>query len=129
MSRQPTRRTQESQLSETEKAYLNRTLLALEGARNIQENDQATQTIFPNTGLTQATQDYLLQHNTQLILETTTTRRNPRTNNLEIIGTPIITEAIGIILQTAFGQYTVYYAYDQINNKRLGLPTDIFNDR
>ncbi|RIB09629.1 hypothetical protein C2G38_2208346 [Gigaspora rosea] len=91
MSRQPIRRTQEPQLSETEKAYLNRTLLALEGARNIQENDQATQIIFPNTGLTQATQDYL---------------RNPRTNNLEIIGTPIITEAIGILLQTAFGQYT-----------------------
>ncbi|RIB11142.1 hypothetical protein C2G38_2204240 [Gigaspora rosea] len=99
-------RTQEPQLSETEKAYLNRTLLALEGARNIQENDQATQIIFPNTGLTQATQDYLLQHHTQLILETSTTRRNPRTNNLEIIGTPIITEAIGILLQTAFGQYT-----------------------
>ncbi|RIB05272.1 hypothetical protein C2G38_2220098 [Gigaspora rosea] len=99
-------RTQEPQLLETEKAYLNRTLLALEGARNIQENDQATQIIFPNTGLTQATQDYLLQHHTQLILETSTTRRNPRTNNLEIIGTPIITEAIGILLQTAFGQYT-----------------------
>ena len=129
MSRQPIRRTQESQLSEIEKAYLNRTLLALEGAQNIQENDQATQIIFPNTGLTQATQDYLLQHHTQLILETSTTRRNPRTNNLEIIGTPIITEAIGILLQTAFGQYTVYYAYDQINNKRLGLPTDIFNAR
>ncbi|RIB00715.1 hypothetical protein C2G38_2233271 [Gigaspora rosea] len=47
-------RTQEPQLSETEKAYLNRTLLALEGARNIQENDQATQIIFLNTGLTQA---------------------------------------------------------------------------
>ncbi|RIB23163.1 hypothetical protein C2G38_2172075 [Gigaspora rosea] len=122
-------RTQEPQLSETEKAYLNRTLLALEGARNIQENDQATQIIFPNTGLTQATQDYLLQHHTQLILETSTTRRNPRTNNLEIIGTPIITETIGILLQTAFGQYTVYYAYDQISNKRLGLPTDIFNAR
>ncbi|RIB10727.1 hypothetical protein C2G38_2205336 [Gigaspora rosea] len=30
-------------------------LLALEGARNIQENDQATPIIFPNTGLTQAT--------------------------------------------------------------------------
>ena len=129
MSRQPIRRTQEPQLSETEKAYLNRTLLALEGARNIQENDQATQIIFPNTGLTQATQDYLLQHHTQLILETSTTRRNPRTNNLEIIGTAIITEAIGILFQTAFGQYTVYYAYDQINNKRLGLPTDIFNAR
>ncbi|RIB18340.1 hypothetical protein C2G38_2184875, partial [Gigaspora rosea] len=98
--------TQKPQLSETEKAYLNRTLLALEGARNIQENDQTTQIIFPNTGLTQATQDYLLQHYTQLILETLTTRRNPRTNNLEIIGTPIITEAIGILLQTAFGQYT-----------------------
>ncbi|RIB08851.1 hypothetical protein C2G38_2210518 [Gigaspora rosea] len=75
MSRQPTRRPQESQLSETEKAYLNRTLLALEGAQNIQENDQITQTIFSNTGLTQATQDYLLQHHTQLILETTPTRR------------------------------------------------------
>ncbi|RIB07767.1 hypothetical protein C2G38_2213423 [Gigaspora rosea] len=96
-------RTQEPQLSETEKAYLNRTLLALEGARNIQENDQVTQIIFPNTGLTQATQDFLLQHHTQLILETSTTRRNPRTNNLKIIGTPIITEAIGILLQTAFG--------------------------
>ncbi|RIB02658.1 hypothetical protein C2G38_2227251 [Gigaspora rosea] len=80
-------RTQEPQLSEIEKAYLNRTLLALEG-------------------LTQATQDYLLQHHTQLILETSTTRRNPRTNNLEIIGTPIITKAIGILLQKAFGQYT-----------------------
>ncbi|RIB01674.1 hypothetical protein C2G38_2230070 [Gigaspora rosea] len=56
--------------------------------------------------LTQATQDYLLQHHTQLILETSTTRRNPRTNNLEIIGTPVITEAIGILLQTAFGLYT-----------------------
>ncbi|RIB29655.1 hypothetical protein C2G38_2154722 [Gigaspora rosea] len=56
--------------------------------------------------LTQATQDYLLQHHTHLILETSTTRRNQRTNNLEIIGTPIITEAIGILLQTAFGQYT-----------------------
>ncbi|RIB21427.1 hypothetical protein C2G38_2176609 [Gigaspora rosea] len=103
MSRQPIRRTQEPQLSEIEKAYLNRTLLAL-GARNIQENDQVTQIIFPNTGLTQATQDYLLQHHTQLILETLTTRRNPRTNSLEIIGTPIITETIGILLQTAFGQ-------------------------
>ncbi|RIB22812.1 hypothetical protein C2G38_2172936, partial [Gigaspora rosea] len=82
------------------------TLLSLEGARNIQENDQATQIIFPNTGLTQATQDYLLQHYTQLILETSTTRRNQRTNNLEIIGTPIITEAIEILLQIAFGQYT-----------------------
>ncbi|RIB10062.1 hypothetical protein C2G38_2207123 [Gigaspora rosea] len=129
MSRQPTKRTQKSQLSETEKAYLNRALLALERARNIQENDQIIQIIFQNTGLTQATQDYLLQHHTQLILETSTTRRNPRTNNLEIIGTPIITEAIGILLQTAFGQYTVYYAYDQISNKRLGLPTDIFNAR
>ncbi|RIB24080.1 hypothetical protein C2G38_2169535 [Gigaspora rosea] len=99
-------RTQESQLSEAEKAYLNKTLLALEGARNIQENDQVTQIIFPNTGLTQATQDYLLQHHTQLVLETTTTRRNPKTNNLEIIGTPIITETIGILLQTAFEQYT-----------------------
>ncbi|RIB07670.1 hypothetical protein C2G38_2213763 [Gigaspora rosea] len=78
----------------------------LEGARNIQENDQITPIIFQNTELTQATQDYLLQHHTQLVLETTTTRRNPRTNNLEIIGTPLITEAIGIILQTAFGQYT-----------------------
>ncbi|RIB17364.1 hypothetical protein C2G38_2187513 [Gigaspora rosea] len=99
-------KTQEPQLSETEKAYLNRTLLALEGARNIQENDQATQIIFPNTGLTQATQNYLLQHHTQLILETSTTRRNPRTNNLEIIVTPVITKAIGILLQTAFGLYT-----------------------
>ncbi|RIB07784.1 hypothetical protein C2G38_2213402 [Gigaspora rosea] len=106
MSRQPIRRTQEPQLSEIEKAYLNRTLLALEGARNIQENNQVTQIIFPNTGLTQATQDYLLQHHTQLILETSTTRRNPRTNSLEIIGTPIITKTIGILLQTAFGQYT-----------------------
>ncbi|RIB04930.1 hypothetical protein C2G38_2221088 [Gigaspora rosea] len=42
----------------------------------------------------------------ELILETSTTRRNPRTNNLEIIGTPIIAKAIGILLQTAFGQYT-----------------------
>ncbi|RIB29005.1 hypothetical protein C2G38_2156445 [Gigaspora rosea] len=97
-----------NQLSEIEKAYLNRALLALEGARNIQENDQITPIIFQNTGLTQATQDYLLQHHTQLVLETTTTRRNPRTNNLEIIGTPLITEAIGIILQTAFEQYTNY---------------------
>ncbi|RIB23361.1 hypothetical protein C2G38_2171589 [Gigaspora rosea] len=127
-------RTQEPQLSETEKAYLNRTLLALEGARNIQENDQATQIIFSNTGLTQATQDYLLQHHTQLVLETSTTRRNPRTNNLEIIGTPIITEAIGVPLQTAFGQYTLIQITDDIwntindlidrinptNNSRLG---------
>ncbi|RIB05135.1 hypothetical protein C2G38_2220524 [Gigaspora rosea] len=98
----------EYELAKTKKKNSSKTPTrkTLEGARNIQENDQATQTIFPNTGLTQATQDYLLQHHTQLILETTTTRRNPRTNNLEIIGTPIITEAIGIILQTAFGQYT-----------------------
>src|SRR6185437_6280100 len=129
MSRQPTRRNQAQQLSETEKAYLNRALLALEGARNIQENDQATPVIFQNTGLTQVTQNYLLQHHQQLVLETTTTRRNPRTRNLERIRTPIIAEAKGIILQTAFGQYTVYYVYDQINNKRLGLPTDIFHDR
>ena len=129
MSQQSTRRNQEPQFSEIEKAYLNRALLALEGARNIQENDQVTPVIFQNTRLTQATQNYLLQHHQQLILETTTTRRNPRTRNLERIGTPVIAEAIGILLQTAFGQYTVYYAYDQINNKRLGLPTDIFNDR
>ncbi|RIB02485.1 hypothetical protein C2G38_2227697 [Gigaspora rosea] len=82
------------------------TLLALEGAQNIQENNQATQIIFLNTGLTQATQDYLLQHHTQLILETSTTRMNPRTNNLEIIEISIITETIEILLQTAFGQYT-----------------------
>ncbi|RIB04697.1 hypothetical protein C2G38_2221609 [Gigaspora rosea] len=113
-------RTQESQLSETEKAYLNRTLLAFEGARQIQENDQTTQIIFPNTGLTQATQDFLLQHHTQLILE--------QSNDFRV-RTSIINKAFGILLQIAFGQYTVYYAYDQINNKRLGLPTDIFNAR
>ncbi|RIB27291.1 hypothetical protein C2G38_2160878 [Gigaspora rosea] len=129
MLRQPIKRNQIQQFSEIEKAYLNRALLALEGARNIQENDQATPTIFPNTGLTQATQDYLLHHHQQLILETTVTIRNRRTGNPERVGTPIIAEAIGIILQTAFGQYTVYYAYDQINNKRLGLPTEIFNDQ
>ena len=129
MSKQPTRENQAQRLSEIEKAYLNRALLALEGARNIQENDQATPVIFHNTGLTQATQNYLLQHHQQLILETTAIRKNPRTRNLERIGTPIIAETIEIILQTAFGQYTVYYAYDQINNKRLGLPTDIFHDR
>jgi len=78
MSRQPTRGNQAQRLSEIEKAYLNRALLALEGARNIQENDQATQIIFQNTGLTQATQNYLLQHYQQLILETTATRRNPK---------------------------------------------------
>ena len=55
MSRQPTRGNQIQRLSETGKAYLNRALLALEGARNIQENDQATPIIFHNTGLTQAT--------------------------------------------------------------------------
>ncbi|RIB11758.1 hypothetical protein C2G38_2202611 [Gigaspora rosea] len=120
MTRQPTRRAQESQLSEIEKAYLNRTLLALEGARQIQENDQATQIIFSNTGLTQATQDFLLQHHTQLIQE--------QSNDFRA-RTSIINEAFRIILQTAFGQYTIYYAYDQINNKRLGLPTDIFNAR
>ncbi|RIB01343.1 hypothetical protein C2G38_2231128 [Gigaspora rosea] len=114
MSRQPTRRAQELQLSEIEKAYLNRTLLALEGARQIQKNDQATQIIFPNTGLTQATQDFLLQHHTQLIQE--------QSNDFRA-RTSIINEAFRIILQTAFGQYTVYYAYNQINNKRLGLPT------
>ncbi|RIB24098.1 hypothetical protein C2G38_2169421 [Gigaspora rosea] len=46
------------------------------------------------------------------LLETTTARRNPRTGNLKKIGTPIIVEAIEIILQTAFGQYTktrIYY--------------------
>ncbi|RIB21054.1 hypothetical protein C2G38_2177669 [Gigaspora rosea] len=97
MSRQPTRRAQESQLSETEKAYLNRALLALEGARQIQENDQVTQIIFPNTGLTQATQDFLLQHYTQLIQE--------HSNDFRV-RTSIINEAFGILLQTAFGQYT-----------------------
>ncbi|RIB14929.1 hypothetical protein C2G38_2193705 [Gigaspora rosea] len=105
MSRQPARRTQESQLSETEKAYLNRALLALEGARNIQENDQATPIIFSNTGLTQATQNYLLQHHQQLYSEITTPRRDPR-GYLQRIGTPVIIEAAGIVLQTAFGQYT-----------------------
>src|SRR6185437_6202122 len=98
MSRQPTRGNQVQRLSETEKAYLNRALLALEEARNIQENDQTTPIIFQNTGLTQATQNYLLQHHQQLVLETTTARRNLRTRNLEKIGIPIIVEAIGIIL-------------------------------
>ena len=55
MSRQPTRGNQAQRLSETEKAYLNKALLVLEGVWNIQENDQATPIIFPNTGLTQAT--------------------------------------------------------------------------
>ncbi|CAG8609524.1 24213_t:CDS:2, partial [Racocetra persica] len=109
--------------------YSNEALLALEGARNIQENNQITPIIFPNTRLTQATQNYLLQHHQQLVLETATARRNPRTGNLERVRIPIIVEAIRIILQMAFGQYTVYYTYDQINNKRLGLPTDIFNDQ
>ncbi|RIB09107.1 hypothetical protein C2G38_2209790 [Gigaspora rosea] len=104
IKKQPIRRNQIQRLSEIEKAYLNRALLALEGACSIQKNDQ-------------------------LILETTATRRNQRTGNPERIGTPVIAEAIGIILSTAFGQYTVYYAYDQINNKRLELPTDIFNDQ
>ncbi|RIA99917.1 hypothetical protein C2G38_2256977 [Gigaspora rosea] len=72
-----------------------KTLLTLEGARNIQENDQATPIIFPNTGLTQATQNYLLQHHQQLYSEITTPRRNPR-GYLQRIGTPIIIEAIGI---------------------------------
>ncbi|RIB29439.1 hypothetical protein C2G38_2155336 [Gigaspora rosea] len=80
------------------KAYLNRTLLTLEGAWNIQENDQATPIIFPNTGLTQATQNYLLQHYQQLYSEITTPRRNPR-GYLQRIGTPIIIEAIGIDYQ------------------------------
>ncbi|RIB12264.1 hypothetical protein C2G38_2201101 [Gigaspora rosea] len=102
--------------SEIEKAYLNRALLALEEAQNIQENDQVTPIIFQNKGLTQATQNYLLQHYQQLVLETTTARRNSRTGNLERIGTPIIVEAIGIILQTTFGQYTI----NPTNNPRLG---------
>ncbi|RIB04797.1 hypothetical protein C2G38_2221357 [Gigaspora rosea] len=89
-------------------------------SRQIQENNQATRIIFPNTGLTQATQDFLLQHHIQLIQE--------QSNDFRV-RTLVINEAFGILLQTAFGQYTVYYAYDQINNKRLGLPTDIFNAR
>src|SRR5260363_15408 len=114
-------------LTPHESAYLNRALLALDGARQIQQNDQATPIIYPNTGLTQATQDYLLQHHSQLILETTQLRRNPRTNRITTVNTPIITEALGILYKTATGSYTVYYAYDQINNKRLGLPNDLFN--
>ena len=103
-----------------ESAYLNRTLLALDGARTIQQNDQATPVIFPNTGLTRATQDYLLNHHRQLVLETTQPIGNPR-------NTIIVQKAISVLLGTSAGHYTVYYAYDQINNKRLGLPTDILN--
>src|SRR5260364_22974 len=105
-------------LTPYESAYLNRTLLALDGARQIQQNDQATPIIFPNTGLTQATQNYLLTHHRTLVLETSA---RIETN------TPIIQKALAILARTAFGIYTVYYAYDQINNKRLGLPTDVLN--
>ncbi|RIB29652.1 hypothetical protein C2G38_2154704 [Gigaspora rosea] len=59
-------KTKEKQFRDT---HEEETLLALERARQIQENDQITPIIFPNTGLTQATQDFLLQHHTQLIQE------------------------------------------------------------
>ncbi|RIB02436.1 hypothetical protein C2G38_2227844 [Gigaspora rosea] len=95
-----------------------KTLLTLEGARNIQENDQATPIIFPNTGLTQATQNYLLQHHQQLHSEITTPRRNPR-GYLQRIGTPIIIEAIGIVLQIAFGQTEIVKELSTLKTPRL----------
>ena len=118
MSRIPPNRRNIQILTSHELAYLNRALLALDGARQIQQNDQATAVIFPNTGLTQATQNYLLSHHRTLISETA---GRIETNS------PIIQKALAVLARTAFGIYTVYYAYDQINNKRLGLPTDILN--
>src|SRR5260363_193482 len=91
-------------LTPHESAYLNRTLLALDGARHIQQNDQIIAVIFPNTGLTQATQDYLLNHHRALVLETS---RKIETNTL------IIQKALAVLARTAFGIYTVHYAYDQ----------------